>query len=265
MGSLLSSFPWPLRLPFPADPPPLWGLVSVRRLYSSTPLRWKAFLSLACPWGSSDCCCQTNTAKIFFPVSSTSLPLFISCYPSFCYRRCFERVVSYCIILLTFSISSFTTLKVFMFLPVWFSCSPFPTCCFLCCLYQPRGRSVSLFRKCKAALLSCVLFYESEAARWRGDDGQRLLMYAAGTEDIWCESEDEGQPPPKPHYTTAHTCTHSPFTGQRWFCPYTLSALAYKARHRALKTLIQHDVFSLSSACSELLFKVLQWHLRGFL
>ncbi len=90
VGSPLSSFPWPPRLPSPADPPPLWGLVSVRRPHSSSapaglsPHCWKAFLSLACPWGSSACCCQTNTAKIFFPVSLTvcfSGHLFAICLP----------------------------------------------------------------------------------------------------------------------------------------------------------------------------------------
>ena len=78
VGSPLSSLPWPLRLPSPADPPPSSALRSGIREKTllqrcsgralPPPLKGLS-LSLACPWGSLACCCQTNTAKIFFPVS----------------------------------------------------------------------------------------------------------------------------------------------------------------------------------------------------
>lgn len=66
VGSLLSSLPWPLRLPLP-----LWGLLSVRRHHHSpTPLKGLSLISM--PLGLLHRLLPNkHTAKIFFNVSST--------------------------------------------------------------------------------------------------------------------------------------------------------------------------------------------------
>lgn len=75
VGSLLSSLPWPLRLPFPADPSLSLSLSlssGIREKTLLPPTAERPFSHGACPWGCSAGCCQTNTAKIIFTHSSLS-------------------------------------------------------------------------------------------------------------------------------------------------------------------------------------------------
>lgn len=166
VGSLLSSLPWPLRLPSPVVPPPhLWGLVSVRRPHSNfTPaalpfLSWKAFLSLACPWGFSACCCQTNTANIFFTVSlivccSGRLSSFILARHSY-----FQRVVSPCHALSS-DIALLQTSYVFGgFIPPAILCFfDFSHAVSSVVPISPEDVLRPCVGKCRSAFLSCVLF-----------------------------------------------------------------------------------------------------------
>lgn len=130
-------------------------------------------------------------------------------------------------VLLSF-VSALSALEVFMFKYSGFTGSPITAECFLCCLHQPRGHSVSPCRKCEAALPSCAPFSRVRS-RQMEEKRQRLLMCVARAEGIWWKSEDEGPNPSMHHMhmhvrTQSHKHTHS-FPGLRGQCPTACKTL----------------------------------------
>lgn len=121
VGSLLSSLPWPLRLPYPAGPPPLWGLLSVRRPHSNpapaglTPPLLKSLSLISMPLGLPSLLLPNKHSQNLLPCpphcqflwSSITIHLFLYLlFYSSCYSfQCFQHMLSF--VLTSSLVSSF--------------------------------------------------------------------------------------------------------------------------------------------------------------
>lgn len=206
VGSRLSSLPWPLRLPSPADPPPLCGLVSVRRPHSSfalagLPPLLKGLSLISMPLG---------LLGLLLPNKHRNQDL-LPCLPFFGHLCC---PLSLLFLTICFSLyhppSNTPLLNWFVSaLPVlWLTQNAVSSDV---CI-TPKG----VLHPCLGSAFLVSFLCKSEVTRWREDSSQRLLMYAAGGEGIWCKSEGEGLTPN--HNVTART-----------FNPTTIS-LSWKAK-----------------------------------